>query len=413
MKDINSQVSYRAYGYRWVVLGLYGLATVTIQLMWTTFFSIATDAWKFYGFQDAVTGVNAIDLLSIIFMVGMIVLSFPVMAAFEKFGFQKAVGFGVILTGISAIYRGIFGSSYTALIIASVGFAIAQPFILNAPGLVAGKWFPANERATANSVGLLCNYIGMCVGLLLTPVLLDHGMDIPTILLYYGIFGVICAILFVLFVREEPPTPPCPPEEAHRASFLEGVRGCFRKKNFVIVLSVFFIMYGIFNTFFTMIEPILVDLSDSGVDSTQVGMLGVIILAAGILGSLVVSMVSDKDPKQRRLRYAILSNLIGGFGLLLFLFSKSFSPMMVASLLYGFFIIGSAPLMLTYAAESSYPTSEGTSEGLMMWSGNIAGVLFLGIAGLFSGNLRLLMILIVCITFLYLIPLKMGKENRR
>ena len=78
---MSENTTYRVYGYRWLVLALYGLATVVIQLMWTTFFSITTEAWQFYGFADAQTGENAISMLSVIFMVGMIVLSVPTMAA--------------------------------------------------------------------------------------------------------------------------------------------------------------------------------------------------------------------------------------------------------------------------------------------------------------------------------------------
>ena len=89
MKEQN----YQVYGYRWVVLGIYGLCTGVIQLMWTTFFSITTDAWKYYGFTDATKGESAISLLSIIFMAGMIIVSIPSLAAFERFGFKKAVGF--------------------------------------------------------------------------------------------------------------------------------------------------------------------------------------------------------------------------------------------------------------------------------------------------------------------------------
>lgn len=160
-------------------------------------------------------------------MAGMIVLSIPVMAAFEKHGFKKAVGFGVVLTGICAIVRGVFGDSYTAVLIATVGFAVAQPFLLNSPGLVAGN----------------------------------------------------------------------------------------------------------------------------------------------------------------------------------------FTMMLIASLLYGIFIVGAAPLTLTFAAEASFPTSEGTSEGLLMWAGNVAGVIFLGAASLFGSN-KAVMIALVAVTALYLIPMFMAKETK-
>lgn len=406
MKEQN----YQVYGYRWVVLGIYGLCTGVIQLMWTTFFSITTDAWKYYGFTDATKGESAISLLSIIFMAGMIIVSIPSLAAFERFGFKKAVGFGVVLTGLCALLRGVFGDSYTMVLVVTVGFAVAQPFLLNSPGLVAGKWFPERERATANSVGLLCSYFGMCVGLLLTPVLLESGMTIKSMLLTYGAVGVVSAILFLIFVKEKPPTPPCPEELAGRSDFKEGIKFALKKKNFILALLMFFCVFGVFNTFFTMIEPILRNLTNEGVDATQVGIIGVIILGIGIIGSLIISLISDKDKQHKRLPYMIVVNIIGCVGFALFLAMKGFGGLAIAAALYGFFIVGGAPLTLTFAAESCYPTSEGTSEGLLMFMGNVAGVIFLGASGLFGTNHRMLMMAMIAVTVFYIALMFFAKE---
>ncbi len=377
---------YKVYPYRWVVLAVYGLSTAVIQLMWTTFFSITTVSWRFYGFSDAATGENAISLFSIIFMAGMIALSLPSLSCFERFGFKKSVGFGVALTGASALLRGVLGDSYAMVLVATVGFAVAQPFILNAPGLVAGKWFPEGERATANGVGLLCSYIGMCVGLLLTPVLIDGGMGIRSMLLMYGIVGAATAAVFIVFAKENPPTPPCPAEQAKRSDFVVGLKFALRKRDFILCVVVFFCMLGVFNTFFTMIEPILRQLSGGSVDATQAGVIGVIILGVGVVSSFIISLVSDKDRLHRRRPYMIACTLIGTLGFGTILFADGFGGMVVAAIFYGFFIVGSAPLVLTFAAESAYPTSEGTTEGLLMFAGNIAGVVFLGAAALFRGD---------------------------
>lgn len=405
-----NEQNYKVYGYRWVVLGIYGLCTAIIQLMWTTFFSITTDAWKYYGFTDAAEGESAISLLSIIFMIGMIVLSIPALAAFERFGFKKAVGFGVVLTGVCAMLRGVFGDSYTMVLIITVGFAISQPFLLNSPGLVAGKWFPEKERATANSVGLLCSFLGMCIGLLVTPLLLGVGISIKGVLLVYGVIGVIAAILFLIFVKEKPPTPPCAEEDAIRSSFKEGILSALKKRDFVLALLAFFFMFGVFNVFFTMIEPILKTLSNNSVNATQVGVLGVIILILGIIGSVGISLISDKDKLHRRRPYMIIANIIGCIGLALFLILSGFNGMVVAAAMYGFFIVGCAPLVLTFAAESCYPTSEGTSEGLLMFSGNVAGVILLGCAGLFGTNHRMLMLAMIAITIVYIVLMIIAKE---
>ena len=59
---VASEENIKVYGYRWVVLVAYMLATVVIQLLWASFFSITTEAWEFYGFTDAVKGEHAIIL---------------------------------------------------------------------------------------------------------------------------------------------------------------------------------------------------------------------------------------------------------------------------------------------------------------------------------------------------------------
>jgi MFS family permease len=362
------------------------LAAAVIQLLWATYFSITTEAGQYYGYTDAAAGVNAISLLSIIFMVGMIVISFPSLAAFEKFGFKKSVGFGIVLSGAAALARGLFGQSYTAVLVCTVLFAIAQPFILNAVGIVAGKWFPANERATANGLAVLSSFVGMIAGLLVTPLLLEGGMTIKQILLAYGIFSAAVALLFVLLVREAPPEPPCEPEESERSGFGEGLRALFKKREFVKGMLVYLILLGILNTFFTLIEPILRQLSGNALDVTQTGVVGMIILVMAIVGSFLIPLISDKDPHQRRKRYLNISMVIGTVGLALFLFVSNFTGNAAAAAVYGVFGLGCSPLVLTYCAEAAYPTSEGTSEGLLMFGGNVAGVVILGISGLLNGN---------------------------
>ncbi|MCL1897070.1 MAG: MFS transporter [Clostridiales bacterium] len=403
---------YKLYSYRWVVLVMYMLAAATIQLLWTTFFSITLEAGAYYGFTDALKGESAISLLSIIFMVGMIALSIPSMAAFEKFGYKKAVGFGVVLMAAAALVRGLFGDSYTMLVICTVGFGIAQPFILNAVGLVPGKWFPEKERALANGVGLLASYIGMMLGLLVTPILLEAGMDIKSMLTVYGVWGAAVGILFVLFSREAPPTPPCAEGDNKRSDFKEGIKILIKRPSFLLTLLAFFIIFGVFNTFFTLIEPILLFFSGGGVDALEIGIVGVLILVAGTIGSLVIPMFSDRSKGQRRKPYIIVCELLGAIGFGLFIFMGDFNGMIVAAAIYGLFCVGVTPVLMTFSAEVSYPVSEGTSEGMMMFVGNVAGVLLLSAAGLFGGNYLALLVTLTVLIFIGWILLVAAKETK-
>ncbi|MEA4964900.1 MAG: MFS transporter [Oscillospiraceae bacterium] len=403
---------YKVYSYRWVVLVVYLLTAAVLQLLWATFFSVTTTAWQYYGFENAATGESAINLLSIIFMVGMIAFSFPAMAAYEKWGFKRVVGLSAVLMAVSAVARGAFGASYQAVVISTCGFALAQPFILNAPGLVAGKWFPENERATANGVGLLANYVGMAVGLLVTPLLLAGGGNIPGMLRIYGAAAAAVTILFLVFAKEKPATPPCSEADAKRSDFKEGMKTALKKKDFVVSIILFFCILGVFNTFFTMIEPLISSMTDGAVDATGSGIVGVVVLIVGIVGSFVISMISDKDKRRRRLPYMILSSLLGIVGLILFMVLGGLGGMITAGALYGFFIIGSAPVVLTFAAESAYPTSEGTSEGLLMFAGNVGGVVFLGAASLLGGNHAAVMIGMIAISAICVLLMLGAKETK-
>ncbi|GAB1476858.1 MFS transporter [Bacillota bacterium] len=388
---MNEQVTYKVYSYRWVVLLNYMLAAIMIQMLWATYFSITTEAGLYYGFTDATEGVNAISLLSVIFMIGMIALSFPSFVSFEKFGFKKSVGFGVVLSGVAALARGLLGQSYAAVFVCTIMFAIAQPFILNAVGMVAGRWFPVSERATANGLSVLSNFVGMMVGLLITPLLLESGMDIKNILLAYGISSMIIAVLFVSFVREAPPQPPCAPEKSERSGFMEGFRSLFKKREFVKGMVMYLIMLGILNTFFTLIEPILKQISGNALDVTQTGIIGIVILAMAIVGSFLIPFISDKKSNTNKNLYLSICMVIGTAGLALFIFVSTFTGNAAAAAVYGIFGLGCAPLILTYCGEVAFPTSEGTSEGLLMFGGNVAGVIILGLAGMLGGNYVILM----------------------
>lgn len=411
-KNMLTAEGVKVYPYRWVVLVVYLLIVAVIQLLWATFFSVATSSWQHFGFTDAVQGEGAINLLSIIFMAGMIVLSIPSLAAFEKWGFKKSVGLGALLMGVFALLRGFFGNSYPMVLIATVGFAVAQPFIVNAPGLVAGKWFPENERATANGVGLLANYLGIAAGLLLTPTLLEGGASIRHILIIYGIIAAAASVLFLVFSREKPPTPPCPEEDAFRMDFREGLKTAMKKKNYIFSVILFFCLLGIFNTFFTMIEPLMSAMTDVALSATQAGIVGVVVLLTGIVGSAIVSLLSDKDKRRRRLLYIIVCNAAGFVGFLLFMLLNSFPGMLAAAAVYGLCTVGSAPVVLTFAAETAYPTSEGTSEGLLLFSGNVGGVVFLGLASLFAGQHLGIMVAMSAVSLACVLLMLFAKETK-
>src|SRR5512136_1916981 len=133
--------NYTVYGYRWIVLVAFMLVVVINQLLWITFAAITSTAGKFYNVSDL-----SIGLLSMSFMIVYILVSIPASWVIDTYGVRVAVGIGAALTAVFGLLRGVWAANYTLVLIAQIGVAIGQPFVLNAITTVAARWFPQRER---------------------------------------------------------------------------------------------------------------------------------------------------------------------------------------------------------------------------------------------------------------------------
>ena len=209
--------TYRVYGYRWVVLGVFMFVNLTMQMLWITFAPITGPAAEFYGVTDLQIGYLAMS-----FMITFLFLSFPASWVIDTYGFRKAVSIGSVLMAVFAILRGLAGANYTLVLIGSIGIAIGQPFLMNAWTKVPANWFAINERATAVGLVTLANLLGTALGMLLTP-MLTETLSIPTVQLIFGGLAALATVLFITLSREHPATPPCPPGMEVRSLMLDGL----------------------------------------------------------------------------------------------------------------------------------------------------------------------------------------------
>ena len=130
-----SKSKFKVYNSRWVMLVVYMLMAAVNQLLWITFAPITGDATKYFGVSDLKIG-----LLSMCFMIVYIVVSIPASWAIDKFGIRIGVGIGAVFTGIFGLLRGFAGTDYNLLLMAQIGIAIGQPFILNSITKLAARW---------------------------------------------------------------------------------------------------------------------------------------------------------------------------------------------------------------------------------------------------------------------------------
>lgn len=362
MSDKNFQV----YGYRFVVLGVFMLINAVVQTLWITFAPITGEAAKFYQVTDLEIG-----MLSMIWMIVYLVVSIPASWVIDTYGSRVGVTIGAILTAIFGLMRGYLGTDYTMVMIATIGMALGQPFVLNAMATVAAKWFEITQRATAIGLATIASFIGIIIGMALTPPLyLSLGMG--TMLTIYGWAAVVCAVIYIVLAKESPATPPCPPGHEERALVLDGMKDVWKNKQFLLVMLVMFIGFGMFNGITTWIEPIV---RPRGFDITQAGTLGAIILVAGVFGAIVWPVLSDK--LRVRGKVIMWAVLLGAPGLLGLIYATNFALLLVSGVVLGFFTMSVGPVVYQFGAEITRPAPEGTSNGFLVMTGQLSGIIFI------------------------------------
>ncbi len=360
------KTNFKVYGYRWIVLLAFMFVVAINQLLWITFAPITSSAATYYGVSDL-----SIGLLSMSFMIVYIVISIPASWVIDTYGIRVAVGIGAALTGIFGLLRGLVAPNYDLVLISQIGIAIGQPFILNAVTKVAARWFPIQERATASGLGSLAMYLGIMVGMALTPYLTLQS-SIATMLVAYGIVSVIAAVVFFGLAKERPPTPPCPPGQEERSLVFDGLKQILRRRDFVLLMLIFFVGLGTFNGVTTWIEDIV---SPRGFSITQAGLIGGLMVIGGIIGALVLPSLSDRYRK--RTPFLVLAVLGATLGLVGITYATGYWLLLASAFVLGFFLLSAGPIGFQYGAEIAYPAPEGTSTGLLLLMGQISGIIFI------------------------------------
>jgi Na+/melibiose symporter-like transporter len=208
-------------------------------------------------------------------------------------------------------------------------------------------------------------------------------------LVVYGVVSALAAIAALLLIRERPPTPPARDEYVH-TRFFEGFRHIFGRRDMVLTLVLFFIGLGIFNAVSSMVDSIAGSL---GVADSN-GVIGVVMIVGGVVGAIILPILSDRFRKRRFFLVLCMAGLVPAMGGLAFadaLFSdpsRVYMTALVSAFVMGFFVMSAGPIGFQYAAEVSYPAPEASSQGLLLLSGQISGIVFVALMSL--GDNRLL-----------------------
>lgn len=414
---MESTTSYPRY--RFVILGVFMLITVAIQIQWLTHASVARPAEIYYAGQFDPASFFNIDFLAMIYMLVFLVMSFPASYIIDSFGVKAGLYTGSILLGFFSILKALFAQNFMMVAIAQTGLAVAQPFILNAVTAVTARWFPLEERGMAAGLLALSMYVGIIIAMLLTPVIVGsnpdlagYGTGFEKMLWIYGITSLLASILLLVFLKEHPEGTTSEPEE--RFGFFQGIRHLMLKRDMIILVFLFLIGLGIFNAISSMTDSIA---EHVGVKDSD-GLIGGLMLIGGIVGAIILPTLSDRYRKRKLFIVICIIGMVPAvFGMafpdhLTAIPERIYLITLISSCALGFFVMSAGPIGFQYAAEVCYPARESASQGILLWVGQLTGMLF--VAGMsIHNNLHLgsFMILFAILSVLALAAVLMLRES--
>ena len=379
-----ANATYRTYSYRWVILIIFMVISFVIQLQWLAHAAVVRPADVFYKGQFNPNSFFDMDFLAMVYMLVYILISIPASYIIDALGTRAGIGIGAVIAGVAGLVKGFYADNFTVILWAQVGLAVAQPFILNAVTAITVRWFPLRERGLAAGLAILSQYLGIIAAMLVTPLLIgtdpgkpNYGHGFPHMLMLYGWLTVGAAVLTLIFFKEKPPTAPAADDLA-RDDFFKGLKDILQQKDMILIILVFLIGLGIFNAISSMTDSISANL---GVKDSD-GLIGGMMLIGGIIGALVIPALSDKFRMRKRFLVICTAGALPGvLGLTLTKFfvhdvATTYHIALTASFILGFFILSAGPVGFQYAAEISYPAPESVSQGLLLWVGQISGMLF-------------------------------------
>ena len=136
-----------------------------------------------------------------------------------------------------------------------------------------------------------------------------------------------------------------------------------------------------FNGVTTWVEQII---KPRGFGSTEAGIMGGLMLIAGIIGAVVLSALSDRQGKRVRFMVVALALAVPGMLGVAFVSSHCCStPSRPCSASSSSAVL---PIGMQYSAEITQPTPEGTSNGLIQLCGQVSVVFVYVMAALRTGN---------------------------
>ncbi|CBY31687.1 unnamed protein product [Oikopleura dioica] len=389
---------------RWIVLGIFASYSLMSAFQWIQFMILPDIFTEFYSIPE-----TTLAWTSMIYMAVFLPLVFPSMAIIENVGLRKSALLGSFFNALGAALK-IFAAKpglFWLILLAQFFNAVAETLVLALPPKIAGLWFPASQISTATSLGVFGNQLGIALGFYI-PTLLIKGVYFSTedlenenltkssnssmnfeetgeeIKIFLSTVAGICVFEFLLVVFLFPSKPEFfankssyeraqldDKQASPLAGFLSILKRLLLHKSFILLLLNYGLIVGVYYAVSTLLSQLVSDAHES----SQVGLMGAIMVITGLFGSVLGGILLDKTKKFKMISiifYALTLICCAVFTGVLSIGNLASDFLLIGAL--GFFMTGYLPIGFEFAAELTYPEPEAISSGLLNWAGMTFGL---------------------------------------
>jgi len=375
---------YKQYGYRWVVLLLFGLVLCVQAFLWISFAPIESSVEEVFGVSETL-----VRLLALVGPVMFVFLGSYAGDISDRRGFKFAVSLGAIIISVFGIIRAIVPhvidsgtAQYWIVLVCQAVIGGGAVFILVNLSKMPIKWFREENRATAIGLATLFFYLGTAIGIPLVNALanIPEGTTdvavmtagVNRILWVTASIMIVVTVLFILLSKENPPTPSgLVPEEAKLGTW-EALKRFLSLPTFRALAFVSLIGYGVYLGLTVTMEKII---GYHGFSSSFASIVAAGITVGGIIGAATVPGISEKVGLRKPfLIIAALATLPMGL-VIGFVGVKALD--VLSAFVLGLFLLPALPITFTIVAEMDEigPLFAGAAVGTLMAMGNIGSLL--------------------------------------
>lgn len=380
---VQQEAECKVYKRRWLILAIFVIYSTSNAMQWIQYSIIANVVMEYYGVSS-----TWVDWTSMIYMITYIPLIFPGSWILDRWGLRVACLIGATGTCLGAWIKvaSVAPDRFWVAFTGQSVVACSQCFILSVPARLAAVWFGPDQVSSACSIGVFGNQLGVAIGFLFPPMMVKTHEDINEIgydfqFMYYTVAG-ITTFVFVAIVTIFQSAPKLPPSSAQAAlraaeqtSFFGSVKRLATNPGYILLLVSYGINVGVFYAISTLLnQVVLVYFPGKEEDA---GRIGLAIVVAGMVGSVICGIALDKTHKFKEVTLVVY--IFALLGMLVYTFTLGSGHIAVVYFtggLLGFFMTGYLPVGFEFAAELTYPEPEGTSAGLLNAASQVFGILF-------------------------------------